>query len=293
METGLFIQVLLSGLSVGAIYAIVAVGFGVIFNATGAINFVQGEYVMVGGLSAAMLYEAWQVPVGVAILVAIALTMVLGLLTEMGLLGFGRLRSPASITIATIAIAVIVKGASMLLSGRDTYALPSLLGSESLHILGASTSRQTVLNLVLAVLAVAALTLFFQRTKLGTTLRAAAGDSETLQTFGVSYRTTARWAFLIAAALGALAGAGLAPLTVMSFDSGTLLGLKGFAAAMLGGLGSPRGALAGGLLLGIAEAVVAGYGAAAYADVVAFVVLLAILSLKPTGMFGTARAVRT
>ncbi|GAA4515594.1 MULTISPECIES: branched-chain amino acid ABC transporter permease [Nonomuraea] len=289
----LFIQVLLSGLSVGAIYAIVALGFGVIFNATGAINFVQGEYVMVGGLSAAMLYEAWDVPIFVAILVAIAVTTVLGLLTEMGLLGFGRLRTPAAITIATIAIAVIVKGAAMLISVRDTYALPSVLGSESLRILGASTSRQTILNLVLAVLVVVALTLFFRRTKLGTTLRAAAGDSETLQTFGVSYRTTARWAFVIAAALGAVAGAGLAPLTVMSFDSGTLLGLKGFAAAMLGGLGNPQGALAGGLLLGVAEAVVAGYGTSAYADVVAFVVLLAILTFKPTGMFGTARAVRT
>ncbi|MDQ6523129.1 branched-chain amino acid ABC transporter permease [Nocardioides sp. LHD-245] len=293
MDTGLLIQVILSGLSVGAIYALVAVGFGVIFNATGAINFVQGEYVMVGGLSAAMLYEAWDVPVLVAIVAAVAVTVLLGVLTEFGLLGFGRLRTPASITIATIAIAVIVKGSAMLISDRDTYALPSVLGTDSLQVLGASTSRQTVLNLLLAVAAVAALTLFFQCTKLGTTLRAAAGDSETLQTFGVSYRTTARWAFVIAAALGALAGAGLAPLTVMSFDSGTLLGLKGFAAAMLGGLGNPRGALAGGLLLGIAEAVMSGYGAAAYADVVAFVVLLAILTLRPTGMFGTARAVRT
>lgn len=293
METGLFIQVLLSGLSVGAIYAIVALGFGVIFNATGAINFVQGEYVMVGGLSAAMLYEAWNVPIFFAILVAIAVTTLLGFLTEAGLLGFGRLRTPAAITIATIAIAVIVKGAAMLISARDTYALPSLLGPEALRILGASTSRQTVLNLVLSVLVVVALTVFFRRTKLGTTLRAAAGDSETLQTFGVSYRTTARWAFVIAAALGAVAGAGLAPLTVMSFDSGTLLGLKGFAAAMLGGLGNPQGALAGGLLLGVAEAFVSGYGTSAYADVVAFVVLLAILTFKPTGMFGTARAVRT
>lgn len=293
MESGLFIQVLLSGLSVGAIYAIVAIGFGVIFNATGAINFVQGEYVMVGGLSAAMLYEAWNVPVLVAILIAIVLTIVLGLLTELGVLGFGRLRTPAGITIATIAIAVIVKGAMMLISGRDTYALPSVLGSESLRILGASTSRQTILNLLLAVVAVALLTLFFQRTKLGTTLRAAANDSETLQTFGVSYRTTARWAFVIAAVMGALGGAGLAPLTVMSFDSGTLLGLKGFAAAMLGGLGNLKGALAGGLVLGIAEAVVAGYGAAEYADVLAFVVLLAILAFRPTGVFGTARAVRT
>ncbi|MCR1784785.1 branched-chain amino acid ABC transporter permease [Nocardioides carbamazepini] len=293
MDTGLLIQVILSGLSVGAIYALVAVGFGVIFNATGAINFVQGEYVMVGGLSAAMLYEAWDVPVLVAIVAAVALTVLLGVLTEFGLLGFGRLRTPASITIATIAIAVIIKGAAMLISDRDTYALPSVLGAGSLQVWGASTSRQTVLNLLLAVVAVVALALFFQRTKLGTTLRAAAGDSETLQTFGVSYRTTARWAFVIAAALGAVAGAGLAPLTVMSFDSGTLLGLKGFAAAMLGGLGNPRGALAGGLMLGIAEAVMSGYGAAAYADVVAFVVLLAILTLRPTGMFGTAQAVRT
>lgn len=290
---GLLVQVLVSGLSIGAIYAVIAVGFGVVYNTTGAINFAQGEYVMVGGLSAGMMHELWDLPVWVAILGAIAITSMLGVVTEAGLLQLGRLRTGAAITIGTIAIAVIVKGVAMLASDRDTYALPSVLGADSVHFLGASTSRQTFLNIAVALLAVAALGVFFRRTKLGTALRAAADDSETLQTFGVSFRVTARWAFVISAFLGAVVGVGLAPLTVMSFDSGTLLGLKGFAAAMLGGLGSPRGALFGGFVLGIAEALVAGYGAAAYADVLAFVVLIVILTVRPTGLFGTARAVRT
>lgn len=293
MNTSLAVQVLLSGISVGAIYGLIAVAFGVIFNATGAINFVQGEYVMVGGLSAGAFYTVFDMPLIAAILLAILVTVLLGVLTELGLLGFGRHLGPAGLTIATIGIAVIVKGAAMLISDRQTYALPSLLGSEPLSILGAYTSRQTILNLAVGIVAVIALMIFFQRTKLGTTLRAAANDPETLRTFGVSFRSTTRWAFVIAAALGAIAGAGLAPLTVMSFDSGTLLGLKGFAAAMLGGLGNLQGALMGGLLIGIAEALVAGYGAAAYADVVAFLVLLAILVLKPSGIMGAARAVRT
>lgn len=293
MDTGLLVQVVVSGLSVGAIYAVIAIGFGVVFNTTGAINFAQGEYVMVGGLSAGMMYELWNVPVWLAIICAIVVTSLLGVVTEVGLLQLGRLSTGATITIGTIAIAVIIKGVAMLVSDRDTYALPSLLGSSSVHFLGASTSRQTFLNILVALIAVAALGVFFQRTKLGTALRAAADDSETLQTFGVSFRVTARWAFLIAAFLGAIMGVGLAPLTVMSFDSGTLLGLKGFSAAMLGGLGSPRGALFGGFVLGLAEAAVSGYGAAAYADVLAFVVLVVILTVRPTGLFGTAKAVRT
>lgn len=293
MDLGLVTQVLLSGLGLGAVYALVAFGFGVVFNATGAINFAQGEYVMLAGVTAGAAHEMWGLSVALSILVAIAVTICIGLLTEVSILGLGRLRSPAGITIATIAVAVIIKGVVMLASGRDTFALPGLLGENPIRVGSATTSPQTFVNLALALVVVVLLTFFFKRSKLGTTLRAAADDDETLQSFGISFRTTARWAFVIAALLGAIAGAGLAPFTVMSFDSGTLLGLKGFAAAMLGGLGNPYGALAGGLLLGIAEAVVGGYGSPAYADTVAFVVLLLVLFTRPAGIMGRLATVRT
>ena len=292
MNTALLLQVLFAGLSIGAVYTLVAVGFGVVWGGTGAINFAQGEYVMLGGVVAAVVLELWGLPLLWCVLIAVAVTGLAGLATEIAILGWGRVRSGEAITLATIAIAVILKGVVMLATDRQTYGLPSFFGDAPLRIGGASASTQMLWNLGTAVLAVLLLAAFFRTTRRGTMLRAAADDREVLQSFGVSFRSTARWAFVLAALLGGLAGAGLAPLTGMSFDSGTLLGLKGFAAAMLGGLGSPYGALAGGLLLGVAEAAVAGYGAPAYADAVAFVVLLVVLFTRPTGLFGQAKVAR-
>lgn len=292
MNTALLLQVLFAGLSIGAVYTLVALGFGVVWSGTGAINFVQGEYVMLGGVVAALTRELTGLSLVWCVLIALAVSGLAGLLTEFGILGWGRLRSGEAITIATIAVAVIVKGVVMLTTDRRTYGLPTFLGDAPIRVGGAGASTQMLWNLGTALVAVVALTVFFRTTRRGTMLRAAADDREVAASFGVSFRSTARWTFVLAALLGGLAGAGLAPLTVMSFDSGTLLGLKGFAAAMLGGLGNPYGALAGGLALGVAEAAVAGYGAPAYADAVAFVVLLVVLFARPTGLFSAAKVAR-
>ena len=134
--------------------------------------------------------------------------------------------------------------------------------------------------------------LFFRFTRQGVLLRAAADDGEAAAMMGVSLRETTAWTFALAALLGGVAGLSLTPVTLMSFESGTLLGLKGFAAAMLGGIGSMYGALAGGLLLGLAEAMTAGYVSSQWADVVSFIVLLVILFVRPTGILGLRGARR-
>lgn len=286
----LLFQVLFAGLSVGAVYALVAVGYGVVVNGTGAVNFAQGEFVMLGGVVAGVVNELWHPPLAVSLLAALLAGVASGLLTEAATARFTR--SAEVITLATIGLAVAVKAVVLLATEGRSYQLPHFLGAEPLTVAGAVVDTQALWNLATVAVVAVALTAFFRRTRRGTILRAAADDPEMVTALGVPFRSTARWVFVLAAVLGVLAGVGLAPLSVLTYESGTLLGLKGFAAAMLGGLGNLYGALAGGLLLGLTEALVAGYGSAAYSDVVAFAVLLVVLFTRPTGLFAQRKAVR-
>lgn len=286
------LQVVFSGLSVGAVYALTALGFGVIYRGTGAVNFAQGEYVMIGGVTAGIVHEAFAPPLLVTILVALVAGAVVGLATHVVGVHFTPNPSADGITIATIGVAIAIKAVVTIVTNRQTYGLPSFSGDTPIPVAGAALNPQTLWNLALVGLAAVALTLFFRRTRRGTMLRAVADDAETASAFGVSYRGATAWSFGLAGTFGALAGVGLTPLTLISFDSGTLLGLKGFAAAMLGGLGSMPGALAGGLVLGLSEAFVAGYGYSNLADVVAFAILLVVLFVRPSGIFASAAVER-
>lgn len=286
------LQIVLAGLSIGAVYALVAVGFAIVHRGTGAVNFAQGEYVMLGGVVAGVLHEAYAWPLPVTVLVTLAAGVAAGVLTEFVGVRFTRRPTADTITIATIGVAVAIKAAATILTQRRTYALPAFSGTTPLQIGGAAAHPQTLWNLGLVAVAAIALTAFFRATRRGVVMRAAADDQEMVSSLGVSFRTTTAWSFALAALLGAAAGVALTPLTLISFDSGTLLGLKGFAAAMLGGLGSMAGAVAGGFVLGLAEAVVAGYGGSAFADVVAFALLLGLLFVRPTGLVRQVQADR-
>lgn len=292
MNTQLLLQVVISGVSVGCIYALVAVGFGIVFNSTGAVNFAQGEYLMLAGVSAGFAHELLGTNFWISAAIALVICLVAGFATE--LIGVRPLRqvNPDTVTIMTIGFAVALKSIVMLVTSKQSFGLPSPLGQDSIHVVGAVLAPQAIVNVGVLICTALILVWFFRTTRKGTVLRAAADDREILRTFGVSYHSTARWAFMIAAGVGGIAGLALISMTSMSFDSGTLLGLKGFAAAMLGGLGNMYGALAAGLILGLAEAFVAGYWDAAYADTVAFVILLLVLVTRPTGIFRKAGVAR-
>jgi branched-chain amino acid transport system permease protein len=289
---GDFLQFSFAGLTIGAAYALVAVGFSIVYRGTGAINFMQGEYVMVAGVLAGVVHELYAPPLGVTIAVTLLGSLGVGLLTELFGVRAVRARTADAITIATIGLAVVLKAGIMIGTGKRTFALPAFSGSEPLRIGTAALLPQTLWNLGIVVLAAVLFALFFRHTRRGVMLRAAADDREAATMMGVSLRETMGWTFALAALLGGVAGVSLTPITLMSFDSGTLLGLKGFAAAMLGGIGNTYGALLGGLLLGLAESLTAGYVSSQYTDVVAFAVLLIVLFARPTGLFGPAAARR-
>lgn len=287
-----FLQVTFSGLSVGAVYALTALGFGIIYRGTGAVNFAQGEYVMVGGVTAGIVHELFGPPLGVTIIVALAAGALVGLVTDLVGVHFTPNPSADGITVASIGVAIAIKATVTILTGRKTYSLPSFSGDTPIPVAGASINPQMLWNMGLLAVGAVLLTLFYRYSRRGIMLRAVADDAETAEVFGVSYRSATAWSFALAGVFGALAGVALTPLTLISFDSGTLLGLKGFAAAMLGGLGSMSGAVVGGFLLGLSEAFVSGYGFSNLADVVAFAILLLVLFARPSGIFASAEVER-
>jgi branched-chain amino acid transport system permease protein len=278
-------NLLLSGLSSGSVYALVALGFNVIFKSTGAINFAQGEWVMMGGMVAATSYAAhW--PLGLAILCAVLVVVMVGLLSER--LIVRRIEKPTAlaVTLMMIAIAICSKSLVMLLLGKNPANLPGFSGSEPVLWFNLRIHPQTFWIVGITCLVMLATHWFFERTVLGRAMRAVAAQPEAAALCGIEPRMAMALSFGLAAGVGALAGTIITPLTLTSFDHGTVLGFKGFSAAMLGGLGSLPGALIGGVALGTLEALAGGLISSHFKDAVAFVALLLTLFLRPTGILG-------
>ena len=288
---GQWVQFVAGGMTVGSIYALVALGFSIIFNASRVINFAQGEFVMIGGMSMVSLV-AVGMPTGVAIAAAVAIAAVVGLLLEKFAIARARGANVVTLIIITIGASIFLRGVAQLVWDKGLHALPPLSGERPLAFLGATIVPQSlwVLGTTLAIVAV--LSWFFGRSRLGKAMLATAHNRLAAQLVGIDVRLVLFASFGLAAALGAIAGILIAPITFTSYDVGVMLGLKGFAAAVLGGLGSFPGAIVGGLALGLLESFGAGFVSSAYKDVIAFVIMLAVLFLRPDGLFGALRTDR-
>jgi len=281
------LQSLFSGLTVGAIYALVALGFAIIYNASRVINFAQGEFVMIGGMAAAVFVDAG-LPLPLSVVVAVALGMLVGLALEKLAVEPARGAPVVTLIIITIGASILLRGLAALVWDKKIRPLPSFSGDAPLVVGGAALLPQTLWVLGTTLAAVAALWWFFNRTLSGKAMLAVSHNRLAATLVGISVRRVLLVSFGLSAALGALAGALIAPISFTAWDVGVMLGLKGFAAAMLGGIGSGPGAVAGGLALGLIEALGAGYLSSAYKDVFAFIVLLAALVFLPNGFAGGA-----
>lgn len=287
-----FFQILLSGIGAGAIYALIAIGFSIVYKATKAINFAQGEFLMVGGIVASVLYEKYDWPLLLAAAAVVLLGAVLGAATDLVAVRFLRRPDPLTITIGTVGIGIATKAIVLLKTQGQSYSLPSFSSSKPIEVGGALLAPQTIWNVALAVVGVVLLALFFARTRWGVSLRASADDRETAAAFGTSFTAATMWAFALSGALAALAGVAITPVTLMSYQHGTEFGLIGFTAAILGGLGSMQGAIVGGLVVGVSEALVGGYLTSTYASGTAFAILLLVLFIRPSGLFRTEAVAR-
>jgi branched-chain amino acid transport system permease protein len=285
------LQFAFSGLTVGAIYALVALGFTLIYNASDIINFAQGEFVMLGGMTSVFMALAG-VPLPLAVLIAIVVTTAVGLALHRLAIEPARGASPVALIMITIGASVFLRGVAQIVFDKRFHSLPGLFGADPIQFGGAAILPQSLVVLAGAAVIVTLLWLFVERTLLGKAVIATAANRLAARLIGVDTRRIVDFSFAVSAAIGAIAGILITPITLTSYDVGTLLALKGFAAAMLGGIGSPLGAVVGGLLIGMIEALSAGYLSSSYKDAVAFLIILVVLVAMPQGLFGRVKVER-
>jgi len=271
--------------TVGAIYALVALGFTLIYNSSGVANFAQGEFVMLGGM-VTFFATAAGLPLLPAALLAIMVAGIAGLLLHRLAIEPAKRASPVTLIIITIGASIFIRGVTAIVLDKNFHSLPPFFGSEPFVIGGATLLPQSLVVLVGAALVLLALWLFMSRTLYGKALLATAANRTAAQLTGINTTMMTTIAFVISAVIGAIGGIIVTPITLTFYDAGTMLALKGFAAAVLGGMGNPLGAVIGGLLLGLLEQFSAGYLSSQYKDAVAFIVILLVLFTMPQGLFG-------
>ena len=292
MQFDQILQYTLSGLSTGAIYGLIGIGFSIIYNSTGIINFAQGEFVMLGGMLTLFFISVLKVPIWVAMPCAVLVSALGGLLFERLAIRPLRQPTPINLVIITIGGSILIRGLSMLLWGKDTHSLPPFSGDDPIAIGGATILPQHLWILAITVVIIAANKFFFYHTISGKAMRACSYNRRAAGLVGIDVRRMVLLSFIISSAMGAVAGIIVAPLTMTAYDVGVMLGLKGFCAAIIGGMSSGVATVVGGLILGVLESLGAGLISSGYKDAIAFIILLLILLIRPQGLFGKAESER-
>jgi branched-chain amino acid transport system permease protein len=282
------LQFLFTGVTVGATYALVALGFAIIYNASDVVNFAQGEFVMIGAMSAIALSAGDGLPLPLSILIAVLVTVGVGIALQRFAIAPAKGVSVVGTIIITIGASIFLRGVALLLWGKDIFALPPFSGEQPIRIGQATLLPQNLWVMGGAAALVLAVHWFFQKTIVGKAILACSCNRTAAHLVGINVGLMMLVAYGLSALLGAMAGVLVTPITFTSYDAGVMLGLKGFAAAILGGMGNPMGAVAGGLLLGLIESLAAGLISSGYKDAIAFVILLLVLFLRPSGLFGRA-----
>ncbi len=290
MSTTLVFQAILSGITNGFVYALIGVGMAIIFKGTRIVNAMQGEFAVIGALVAVFALKALGLPYALAIAGGIAAGAASGLAIDV-LFVRPMLRRGAgeeSFLLLTIGLAFALSAAALYFGGRDSHLLPALGGEGVVELFGATTPVHALSLIGIAVLLVGALRLFYTGTLTGLAMTAASLDPDGATTTGINVRRMRTYTFLLGGGFGAIAGVLVTPLLSMNYQMGIGLTLKGFAAAILGGLGNPLGAVAGGLLLGLAESLAVVGFPSGYRDVIALSILIVIMILLPNGVLGRA-----
>lgn len=277
---------LLNGITLGALYALVAVGLSLIFGVTEVVNFAHGEFFMLGGFTFYFLHSIGVLPYAVTIVLTMVVLAAFGLVFHLIVLRRIMNRRFQVQLMATLAASIIISNGAILLWGTTPRQTPTALSRLILDVGGFSISAQRILLVVLTVAAFLALQVFLQRTKLGKAMRAMAQNREACTAVGINPALVSAVAMALGAALCGLAGAVISPVFQVFPSMGLLLTLKAFAVVIMGGFGNVRGAFIAAFLIGLAEALTAGYISSDYRETVPFVVLLLVLMLRPYGLFG-------
>jgi branched-chain amino acid transport system permease protein len=279
-------QFVVSGLTTGSIYALIALGFCIIHNSTGIVNFTQVDFVSLGGL---MMYTGLfglGLPTAAAFFLGVLAVTVVGGLVERFAIRPAKSRAVIVLIFITIGVSILMRGVFKVLWGKNQMAVPSFSGDNPIIVFNAAILPQSLWIFSITLVVVVLLHLFFNKTRTGKAMRATSFNRRAAALMGINVDRMVLLSFALSGALGAVAGIIIVPITTLSYSIGVMLGLKGFAAAVLGGYGNSVGAVLGGLTLGVLESLGAGMISSTYKDVIAFAVLLIVLFMKPSGLLG-------
>ena len=271
-------------------YAIIAIGFNIIYNTTGIINFAQGEFLILGGMIGISLSSFLPLPVAIA--AAVIVTMGVGALIDFLFIRWLKRPSVLRLIVITIGVSILIRESMLHIWDEKVRTLRYFSGTEisSIKILGAYISPQVLWVLGISAVIVAALSLFFRLTLVGRAMRACSDNRTAARLCGIRASRMVTFSFMLSAAIGALAGCAISPLTQTQYNMGAPLAIKGFTVAILGGLGNSTAAVIAGLVLGLLEAFSIAVLPLAYIDAVSIAVLLVILFFRPSGLFGNREA---
>ena len=286
-----FVQILVNGFSVGCIYGLIGIGFCVIYNASGIVNFAQGAFVMLGGMITYVLLTTFHLHLVVAGAFATVVVAFIGIIIERVVVRplWDRNATMFVMILATLAVQIVIERATLILVGDQPKSIPVFTDLPPIRVAGVSIGYQTLWIVGTSLVLIALLALFFQKTLVGRAMRACSINREAAALQGIQVSRMLALSFALSAALGAIAGILLTPTQFTAFNVGTPFAISGFIAAIVGGFGRPFGAFLGGIALGLAKALaVFGLGSG-LKNVAALAVLLAFLFFRPSGILGSAR----
>jgi branched-chain amino acid transport system permease protein len=283
---GFALQLFFTGIGIGAIYALVALGFVLIYRATNVVNFAQGDFAMLGAFGMILLAVDLQWPYWLSIIVTLAGLVVFGALFNLGVYYPLRHRSFLPVIISTIGASILLENGVLFAYGPAPQSLPGMFETQGFNIGGVFFDSQYLLILAVTIVMVAFQYLFFERTLIGKKMQATSQDKEMASLLGIPVALMIMLTFIYSATLGGLAGILVAPILFVSVGMGSSIALKAFAASIIGGFGDVTGAVAGGLALGVIETFGAAYISVPYKDGFAFLVLFVFLLIRPQGFFG-------
>lgn len=288
-----FIEQLINGLRTGSIYALIAIGYTMVYGIAKMINFAHGDIIMVGAYALYFSISVLGLPVPVALVITVIVCAVLGVVIEK--VAYKPLRSapPLAVLITAIGMSFFLQSASLLIFGSTPIPFQSVIPNVNISVGPVVISSITVVTLIVTAIAMTLLTLFVNKTKMGSAMRAVSEDKGAAELMGINVNSTISLTFAIGSALAAVAGV----LYICQYQSmkptlGALPGIKAFVAAVLGGIGSIPGAMLGGILLGLIESVSKAYISTELADAIVFGVLIVVLLFRPSGLLGKKKIVK-
>ncbi|MBQ8208081.1 MAG: branched-chain amino acid ABC transporter permease [Clostridia bacterium] len=283
----LFFQTLISGLSLGSIYALIALGYTMVYGIAKMLNFAHGDVIMIGAYSVIVTVMSLNLPPVIAILASILFCALLGVTIEF--LAYKPLRkaSPLAVLITAIGVSYFLQNIAQLIFGTQQKAFPKIIDLPGIRISGVEINGITLITLAVTAIIMIALTLFINKTKVGKAMRAVSEDKEAAELMGISTNRTISVTFAIGSALAAVASIFYgATYTYIKPTTGSMPGIKAFTAAVFGGIGSIPGAMLGGIMLGVIEQYSKAYISTTMSDAIVFAVLIIVLLVKPTGLLG-------